>query len=275
MKAPRLSKALWVAIAMAAAAAGLGMLLLTHAYEPASVVRNAVGEIVGVAPRTSFWVIVEHLASALLILSIWHVVEHWYLRKQVQTELLEHIRTVYGETALVKDARTIGITALYQNSYAFSWESVVKDSENLTLVFGSGREWVLRYAEALTLRFRDSSKRTEIFLVHPESPMAGAVATKLGYSAAKYIEKIKETLEELQRMGVTTGNAGVYGHFSTDSHFLCVSDNQGFLTPRYFATRSRHAPIFQFEGGREDGFMLRVLADIENLKSLSRPLLQA
>ena len=274
MKSSPLRKSTWLALAMLAAVLGLLIILILHAWEPNLLVRDPTGVIVGILPRHPIWIVIEHIASALLILSLWHFADNWFLRKEARAELMEHIRKVYGEADLVKDANGIGITALYGNSYAFNWDPILAESEQLVLVFGSGMRWVARNAEVLSKRFKDSSKVTHIFLIHPESPMVKVIATKLGSTPEKYVDQITDTVAQLSRMGASPLNTFVRGHFSTDCHFLCVGDNKGFLTPRYFATRSRHAPIFKFEGGQEGSFLARVVSDIEDLKkpSLSLPL---
>lgn len=225
-------------------------------------------------------VIFEHLATALTIAGLWHIISEFMMKRdfirignKVVQEFIESSRQdkaqiIQSISNARKDSK-LGLIDTYHDVSAFSYSEFIAHPAELTIVLGDGYSWVSMHLDVLRDRVCDPSKTTKLFIIDPGSPAMDLVAKKMRMKADLYRDRALLTIETLRRELIPGSKFTIFGHPSIPHHAVYLGDRLA-ITPYFFSTKKRSPPVFVFEKG---SYVSRVQADLSELEKESTILL--
>lgn len=222
----------------------------------------------------TYYIIFEHIATALIIAGIWHAINHLFIWKEFiciisrlinlinsdKIEIIRAINTARRDTEL-------GLTDAYNDVGDFNFNEFILHPKELTIVLGQGFGWVPHHIDALRLRISDPQKMTKFFFIHPDSKAAELIAKKIQLEKEDYCRKAQATIQILKQEMKKDSNLLIYGHFSVPHHSVYFADkNSLVITPYFFSHSRRNPPVFVFNKG---AFVTKVKLDLETLETES------
>lgn len=219
------------------------------------------------------WVVFDNMSIALIITSLWHSVNQYFLKKEfltINSELNSDLKTLFVENnsslarqfeSSRKDAM-LGLIDTYHDVKDFDYSSFVSKPKNLTVVLSDGYSWISGNMESLRERLSNPHMQTNIFIVHPESTLTTIIANKIGQSEEYFKSKIYMTIKLVKDEFTNNKNIKLVGHFSITHHAIYLGDNTMAITPYYFSKRKRNPPVLVFEEGT---YLSRTRDDLADL----------
>lgn len=285
-------------VALGSLVLSLALMLLLFHYEPSATAKITDGEVL--LPVKSIWiVIVEHIATALFILGIWHAIDHLLIRREFNSEIMEALGQVkkdlidtmlsFAETEALKmealeqgvsnavskleqslsTARRdqlFGLVSTHHDASTYDLSEEIRSSENFTAVMADGYAWTNRHLDAFRQRFSNPSRTTTIITIHPDSDQLGVVSRKSGLSPEAYRQKILWTARQLREIAGPGPHLRLRGHSLVSCHALFMTDSEIVLTPYFLSTQRRSSPVLVIKDAGENSFFRRVASDVVHLE---------
>jgi hypothetical protein len=284
-----------LAVSGFALAASVALIYFIHANEITALVKASDGTLTMQA-KSIWFVILEHLATALFILGAWHTIDQLIVKKEFKTEIVElmddvkadlekHgvVQTARVETRLegleqsvklAKHDTTLGLSETYHNADAFPFSAMIRDTHSLTAVLADGYSWVGRNSEAFMERFADPEKKTTIILVHPDSDIIPVLSRKVGMQPELYRQRIYSTIRELIKLNAGRSKLKILGHSLINCHSVFIADRREVFSPYFMSTERRSPPIFALKDTGNSSFFGKLSQDVAVLERECSPILE-
>jgi hypothetical protein len=248
-------------------------------------------------PHSFLSAFLNQLSTALLISGLWSGVYDLFLRREFIDIHENHAQQVISATtrlestvkdstgtiseALVQSAdqlsqqlsfakreELLGLAEARLSAHDYDYTHLILHSENLVLVLNDGRTWVSNHAALLKKRFTDSSKKTAVFLLHPNSSMLEVLAKKVGSNRESLQRKIYETVDLLKDVKTDSTQLAIYGHYLYNAYSLFMGDTYAVVTPYFNSKGRRTVPLFRYDDreGQGDCYYQQLREDVEVLK---------
>ena len=293
-------RAAWVAISGSLLFTGLALIIVkVLCQKPVSAFLTTQDPVI-VNAAHALGEVFNHVIVAVFLLAIWHMLYESFLAHQARvvlnTELdiknndfLEKMKaalksglneseanTAEAVTKMVTDydlkrnSREVGLVNVFATLDKKSTKqgALIESSKKLTVMVGSGEQWMRRHAESFKLRLADPDKETHFICVHPDSPLVEINARKLDQSADSYREQLHRTLVKLKEMNTCKRGLTIYQHKLADHSFVCIGNSGGFFMPKFVTLNSNHAPVFEFKRGNNNDFLKQLDEDLNSLKNV-------
>lgn len=203
-----------------------------------------------------------------LILSMAGMLGAFYgLNAQHRRQLFEsEFDKVQRNTTTGSGSKDIGLAKIEKDATLYDYGPLIANSRVLFIVLNQGQPWVSIHKDRLKSRFKDPTKETTIFLVHPASPVVDLLAKKAAVDREKLAQKLLESISQLSDLSPNPGNVNIYGHHLFNTYFAMVGDNEAAIAPYFLSRGSDVAPVFQFENTGENCFYREICSDVKRLK---------
>lgn len=286
-----------VIVALAALVASLLLIIFLHSQEPSPVVSITNGQVV--LPTKSIWLVIgEHIATALFILGVWHTIDYVMIRKEFNSEIIEHfeesktdlVRRIdemntnaverFGEArrdlsgsveglkrhfATAKHDELFGLVSTHHDTNQYDLSPILRRSKDFIAVMADGYSWTSRHVEAFRDRFKNPELRTTVILVHPDSDQIQVISRKIGMSPEMYRQRIHSTIRQLRSLAGTHKHLRILGHSLISCHSLYIADQEAILSPYFLSTQRRIPPILVVRDAGEGSYYQKIVTDIDFL----------
>ncbi|MBB5206862.1 hypothetical protein [Chiayiivirga flava] len=282
-----------IAIAGFSMAGSLALILVVHELDAPAL--DQAGNIVQSA-RSIWSVILEHIATALAILSIWHVVDQIVVRRELKQELFDfskelktnaetladdkakdinsRLDTLEQAVTLARHDAALGLSETFHDVDIFSFREVIKSTHSLTAVLADGHSWVAKYSEELSERFSDHSKKTTFILAHPDSDLIPVLSRKIGMTPELCRQRIYLTVRALTKLKESNSAVKIRGHSLINCHSVYIADKRAIFSPYFLSTTRRQPPIFVFKDTGGNSFANKLAKDVDVLERESSPIME-
>jgi hypothetical protein len=98
------------------------------------------------------------------------------------------------------------------------------------------------------------------------------ICRKVGWRREEYEEKIVKSVKALLSEKQSFTKLRVMGHYSTNYHSLFLADSKLVVTPYFFSKKKQNPPVFVFTHGDHEGYVSRVIDDLDQLARESEDL---
>lgn len=186
-------------------------------------------------------------------------------RQEVVQLMRSHEHQIVSRLDVANQARHMGLAEITRDARSYDY-SVLLDESVVTAVVNDGRSWVSNNIVKLRKRFADPSKKTRIYVIHPDSPMMQILAKKEGTTEEAVRMKLDETLRVLATLITPTTDLHVFGHMLYNPHTIYVCESFALVTPYYHSRTRRSAPVFKYEDTSPTSLYAELKADIEALE---------
>lgn len=239
----------------------------------------------------AYYIIFEHIATALIIAGIWHTIYQLLIWKEFikisenitndfikqnnnnKEEFIKTVNTIKEEfiktVNIAKRDAKLGLIDTYHDVSAFSFNDFILHPIELTIVLGQGYGWVTNNIESLRSRIQDPRKTTKFFFIHPDSQAAELVANKMLIDKEDYSRRAQATIQLIKKEMQSDSKVFIYGHRSVPHHAVYLGDRL-VITPYFFSHEKNNPPVFVFEKG---SFVAKVQKDLNRLEGESDILL--
>jgi|GEM_PF-5815094 len=220
----------------------------------------------------SLWIVIpEHIATALIIFSLWHVVEKYFTGKIRKEEIVDYIDTAIGANSLVQHG-LFSIHPARSSEHDEAARKEIRESTAITVVLGSGKKWLDHFEDAMEDRFNDgtTTKTTTIIFVHPKSKLIPVAAEGLDKERARYEEQIYASATKLRTLAIGSGQELIIvGHNLINFHSVLIADNRAILSTFCLSKKkSPRPPVFVFDGNNSGSHFHSLKRDVEELKRI-------
>ena len=190
-------------------------------------------------------------------------------KKFIDTNHFDEIKDMLGlHKAVVKS----GLLEFHQEHKTFSFESLVHDSSELTVILNDGLGWVRNNTDELRKRFNRPSM-TRLFIVDPEGVFVPAIAKKVNYTEDDYKAKLLSSKSQLENLHNESDKKGTLEicylkNFPTKSIFL--TEKYLVLTPYQASSKRVNVPVLVYDSTRKElGMMAECHQDFELMQQES------
>ncbi len=217
-----------------------------------------------------FWsTVFNQLSTILLISGIWAIIYEMFLRTDFIRITDENTEKIINYVRVSDEMEKLGLLEIREDSLTFDYKPMFLESKELDIVINHGRTWVSRNSFILRKRFQDPTKKTRIFMLHPDSPMIEVISRKEGLPVSGVKDKISDAIRMLNEIRTETTQLEIYGHFLFNPFSILLADEYAVSTGYYFALGRRTVPLYKFGPIEGDCFFKVIKEDIEALIDFS------
>lgn len=290
-------------IAGFAIAISLGIIIFLHGIETQTIGEIKDGKLT-LAIKPIWPVILEHLATAIFILGVWHTFDHLLIRREFNIEIrneIEELRDSLKEQDMLTEAKLtdafeisrkgleerldeaksyfatakhdaqFGLVSTFHEANHFGFSSMITESHSLTAVMADGYSWLGRHNEAFLERFKHQKRSTTFILVHPESDLIPVISRKIGMSPALYKERIYATVREIRKIA-GTADVTILGHSLINCHAIYLADKEVVYSPYFLSSQRRIPPVIALKDAGASSFFQKLTSDISFLEKEALPI---
>jgi len=217
--------------------------------------------------------IFNQLSIAVMISSLSSVIYEFSLRQDFVRILDENTSEIIKEVGLIRQKSFLGLTELKDQAGRHDYSPLLLESKNLVIVLNKGSSWFSANETPLRARFKDSSKTTEVFFLHPDDNQETltVLSRKEENTTVDSLRNdILSTIKKIKHITVSDTKLTIYGHDLLNPYSLYLGDDCAIITP-YLHTR-RPWLLLQFEAGSPTCFYEELKTDIEELRKKSKEL---
>lgn len=215
-----------------------------------------------------FWSsLFNQLSIALMISSVSSVIYEFSLRQDFVRIIDENTSEIIKEVGLIRQKSYLGLIELKDEAGRYDYSHLISESTNLVIILNKGSSWYSVNSEDLKKRFKDSSKITEIFFLHPDKnhEALSVLSRKENLPVESIKTDIENTIEKLKHIKRQDTKLTIYGHQLFNPYSLYFGDDYAVITP-YLHTR-RPCLLFKFEAGTPTCFYEELKNDIDDLRN--------
>lgn len=291
-------------IAGFAIAASLAIIIYLHGLETQIIGEIKDGKLM--IPIKPIWpVILEHLATAIFILGVWHTFDHLLIRREFNKEIRNEIedlgeslkqQSATSETNLAsafdvsrkgletrldeaksyfstaKHDAQFGLVSTFHEANHFGFSSMIEESHSLTAVMADGYSWFGRHNEAFLERFKHQKRITTFIFVHPESDLIPVISRKIGMTPGLYKERIYATVREIRKIA-GTAEVTILGHSLINCHSVYLADKEAVYSPYFLSSQRRIPPVIVMKDAGAGSFFQKLTYDIGFLEKEALPII--
>lgn len=291
-------------IALGSLTLSLAMILTLHYMEPSKTAEIVNGKIV--FPSRSIWhIILEHVATGLFILGVWHTADQLLIKKEFNEEIVSHfeeansnilqqikesnedstnrfnsaqkmwserMESIREHFTTARHDTLFGLVSTHHEANQFGYSSMIEESNQLTCVMADGYGWCTNHSESLLKRFESTEKRTTFILVHPQSEMIVVIARKVGMQPNLYRERIYQTIRLLRKLTGNNDKIVILGHSLITCHAAYLADRTAVFAPYFMSTQRRVPPVITVKDAGTGSFYQKLHNDINFLKTECIPI---
>lgn len=273
-----------VIVALSSLVLSLVIIIVLHQDVP-EVAANIVKNQVIIPPKSIWFVIGEHIATALFILGIWHSIDQLVIRKEFNSEIIEQLNTVKEDLnrsveqinlqiTTAKHDELFGLIETHHDAYQYDLSESIRTSKRFIAIMADGQAWLNRHIDAFRARFLNADLQTTIILIHPDSDQTHVISRKSGMTPELYKQKIYLTIQQLQQAAAGKNqHLRMLGHSLISCHALYITDNLIAFTPYFMSTSRRNPPILLLKNSGENCFYQKLVSDVADLEKESLEIL--
>lgn len=236
----------------------------------------------------------KHLSTSFLIFGSWSVLEQLLIKKEIQQEMkgfikiaIEEQEDLYNTQAATidKELRGIrhsiipfaesdtGLGLIETHSLAdfYDYDTMVKESPNLTVVTADAKSWFGHHLPAWRKRFEAGNNHTTFILIHPESKIIPIMNSKIdSLREGDYKSQIENSINQILKVErVPSAELKVFGHKLIPCHAVFITDAYAVLVPFFMSSMRNSSPAFVFRDAGDDSYFFKLRKDIDQLKKES------
>ena len=154
--------------------------------------------------------------------------------------------------------------------HGFSYEDLIRDSKELTVVLNDGRSWIPAHRELLRTRLATAGVVTRVCLLHPASPYLTLLVHKNGKDLAVQVKEIRGSVSILNSEAPAWADFEVRGHDRPSPYCLYLTEKLAVVTP-YFFFEAGSLPMLLIAG--DSALYGEYRTDARKLLAEARPIL--
>ena len=181
------------------------------------------------------------------ILGIVQLRLHLHQTKELRLKINELERKEAEALSKADKSAINGVT--FQTSFhGFSYQELILESWELTVILNDGRSWVDSNREFLQTRFSDPRKKTRFCFIHPESPYIDILIQKNGKRKSSQIDEIRRSVKIISQNKSTPHDIEIAFHKKPTPYCLFLTEKIAIVHP-YLFFEAGGLPMYTFANG--------------------------